>query len=156
MDTYLEDQIEAANLSNEQLSLIMVDIDHYKVINDNFGHTAGDYALTLFSGIIIKCTRKTDLVARFGGDEFIVILPTTDLVTAKFIAERIRQTVAETHIPPLDGVNIPSFTCSLGISTFPLHCDNKRSLIKTADIAMYKAKQSGRNCTVIYEKEFNN
>lgn len=153
LEPYLENQIEAANLSKQQLSVIMVDIDHFKNVNDTFGHHAGDQVLVIFSEVVLNCVRKTDLVARYGGEEFLVILPSTDTETTRTIAERIRQTVATTRIPPIDGKNIPTITCSLGISTYPVHCSCKDTLIKTSDIALYKAKQSGRNCTKVYDKE---
>jgi len=150
LDSYLDNQLEASRLSALDLSVIMIDIDHYKEVNDTFGHTAGDYILTVFSDVVLKCVRKSDLVARYGGDEFIVVLPSTTTETAYIIAERIRETLSSTFIPPFDGMSFPNISCSLGISTFPLHCNGKSTLIKTADRALYRAKSSGRNNTVIY------
>lgn len=147
LDPYLENQIEAANLTSQQVSLLMVDMDHFKIVNDTYGHIAGDYILTIFAELVLKCIRKTDLIARYGGDEFIVVLPSTNTETAEIIAKRIIDTVAQAQIPSLGGVEIPSITCSVGISTYPDHCSSKNDLIKTSDIALYSAKQSGRNCT---------
>ncbi len=155
LDTFLDSQIELANHSSDYLSLIILDIDHFKRVNDNYGHAAGDHILALFAQLIVKCTRTTDLVARFGGEEFIVVLPSTTVDTAYGIAERIRQTVEGAYMPPYDGVDLPSISCSLGVSTFPIFCDNKEDLIKTADIALYRAKESGRNRTVIFEPSMN-
>jgi diguanylate cyclase (GGDEF)-like protein len=155
LDTFLDTQIELTNHSRDYLSLIILDIDHFKRINDTYGHAAGDHILALFAQLIVKCTRVTDLVARFGGEEFIVVLPSTTLETTYGIAERIRQTVESAYMPPYDGVDLPSITCSLGVSTFPIFCDSKDDLIKTADLALYKAKQTGRNRTVIYENNLN-
>lgn len=152
LDTFLDNQIELTSHSNDYLSLIMLDIDHFKNVNDTYGHAAGDHILALFAQLIVKCTRVTDLVARFGGEEFIVVLPSTTIETAQGIAERIRQTVEKAYMPPYGGVDLPSISCSLGVSSFPLFCDNKEDLIKTADTALYKAKQSGRNCSIVYEK----
>jgi diguanylate cyclase (GGDEF)-like protein len=152
LDTFLDNQIELTSHSNDYLSLIMLDIDHFKSVNDTYGHAAGDHILALFAQLIVKCTRVTDLVARFGGEEFIVVLPSTTIDTAQGIAERIRQTVEQAYMPPYGGVDLPSISCSLGVSSFPLFCDNKDDLIKTADTALYKAKQSGRNCTVVYDR----
>lgn len=151
LDPYLEKQIDVARLANQHLSLIMVDMDHFKAINDTFGHAAGDHVLELFAGLMLHCTRKTDLTARYGGDEFLIVLPATDTETAEVIAERILQTIGETRIPPFDGMIIPSVTCSIGISTFPVHCGSKESLMKTADIALYRAKHAGRNCISVYK-----
>ncbi len=150
LEPYLENQMEVAALSEQHLSVIMVDIDHFKKINDTYGHAAGDHVLTFFSELLLRCTRKTDLVSRYGGEEFLIVLPSTTVETAVSIAERIRNTVSETYIPPMDGTVIPSITCSLGISTYPVHCDTKHSLVKTSDAALYKAKQSGRNCVRVH------
>lgn len=150
LDPYLENQIAAASLSKQQISLIMVDMDHFKAINDTYGHVAGDHVLSLFAQLVLKCVRKTDLIARYGGDEFIVVLPSTDTETAGIIAERIRQTVSEAYIPPIEGVSLPSISCSVGVSTYPVHCSSKDDLIRTSDIALYRAKQSGRNQTIVY------
>lgn len=152
LEPYLENQIEAANLSNQQISAIMVDMDHFKLINDNYGHSVGDYVLTVFAQLILKCVRKTDMVARVGGDEFIVVLPSTRTETAEVIAERIRREVAEARIPPYNGIVIPPISCSVGVSTYPVFCDSKDSLIRTSDVALYNAKQAGRNCIRTYFK----
>lgn len=149
LDSYLENQIEAAALSEQPLSIIIIDLDHFKSINDTYGHTAGDHVLRVFAEIALKCIRKTDLMARYGGEEFMVVLPSTPTDTAVSVAERIRHTISETHIPEFDGIQIPCISCSLGVSTYPSYCNNKNSLIKTADLALYRAKQSGRNRCVV-------
>ncbi|MCX7746106.1 MAG: GGDEF domain-containing protein [Clostridia bacterium] len=153
IDPYLEKEIEAAHISGGELSVIMVDIDHFKKVNDTYGHPAGDHVLVFFSRLLMKCIRKSDLVSRYGGEEFIVVLPSTDLETAETIAERIRQTVASMPVPPLEDLQIHSITCSLGVATYPVHSDNKESLVKAADIALYKAKASGRNRVIIYSRD---
>jgi diguanylate cyclase (GGDEF)-like protein len=155
LETYLESQLEATKLSSQQLSLIMLDIDLFKNINDTYGHIAGDYVLSIFSTFVLKCIRKSDLAARYGGEEFVVVLPYTNANIAMIIAERIRHTVESTPFPPLDCLIIPQITCSLGVSTFPINCSNRDELIRTADLALYKAKQSGRNCTKIYDPSFS-
>jgi len=153
LEPYLENQIEAANLSNQQVSAIMIDIDHFKRINDTYGHAVGDYVLTVFSQLISKCVRKTDLIARYGGDEFIVILPSTDTATAGIIAERIREDVCKVRIPPYKDTILPPISCSVGVSTYPKDCSTKDDLIRTSDLALFKAKQAGRNCMRIYQNE---
>lgn len=153
LDPFLESEIDAAKKENQQISVIMVDMDHFKEINDTYGHIVGDHVLTIFAQVVLKCIRKTDIIARYGGDEFIVVLPDTDTETAKSVAERIREDVSETYIPPIDGVVISSIHCSVGISTYPVHCDSKNSLIKTSDLALYMAKKSGRNCTKVFQNE---
>lgn len=153
LDPFLESEIDAAKKDNQKVSVIMVDMDHFKEINDSYGHIVGDHVLTIFAQVVLKCIRKTDIIARYGGDEFIVVLPNTDTDTAKSVAERIREDVSETYIPPVDGVVISSIHCSVGISTYPVHCDSKNSLIRTSDLALYMAKRSGRNCTMVYQNE---
>lgn len=153
LDPFLESEIDAAKKDNQQISVIMVDMDHFKEINDTYGHIVGDHVLTIFAQVVLKCIRKTDIIARYGGDEFIVVLPNTDTETATTVAERIREEVSETYIPPTDGVVISSIHCSVGISTYPVHCDSKNSLIKTSDLALYMAKKSGRNCTKVFQKD---
>lgn len=153
LDLFLESQIEAADKDKTPVSIIMVDLDHFKEINDNNGHDVGDHILTIFAHVILKCVRKTDIIARYGGDEFIVVLPNTDTETAKLIADRIRKDVESEPITPVNGVVINSISCSVGVSTYPVHCDSKTNLIKTSDIALYEAKRSGRNRTIVYSLE---
>lgn len=153
LDPFLDNEIDAAKKENQQISVIMVDMDHFKEINDTYGHIVGDHVLTIFAQVVLKCIRKTDIIARYGGDEFIVVLPNTDTDTAKSVAERIREDVSEKYIPPIDGVVISSIHCSVGISTYPVHCDSKNSLLRTSDLALYMAKRSGRNCTKVYQNE---
>lgn len=151
LDPFLDSEIDAAKKDHQQISVIMVDMDHFKEINDTYGHIVGDHVLTIFAQVVLKCIRKTDIIARYGGDEFIVVLPNTDTETARSVAERIREDVSEAYIPPIDGVVISSIHCSVGISTYPVHCDSKNSLIKTSDLALYMAKKSGRNCTKVFQ-----
>lgn len=153
LEPFLDSEIDNARKDNRKVSVIMVDMDHFKRINDTYGHVIGDHVLTIFAQVVLKCIRKSDIIARYGGDEFIVVLPDTDTETAKSVADRIRKDVSETYIPPIDGVVISSIHCSVGISTFPVHCDSKSSLIKTSDLALYMAKRSGRNCTRVYHNE---
>lgn len=155
LEVYLENQIEATNISKDNLSVIMMDIDHFKKVNDKYGHTVGDAVLLVFAQVILRCIRKTDLVARYGGEEFIAILPATDTKTAVSIAERIRESIATEPMPKLNDIVVPSITCSLGVATYPIHADNKNNIIKVADIALYKAKQGGRNRVEIYNSELD-
>lgn len=151
LDPFLESEIASANKLNNQVSMIMVDMDHFKDINDTYGHVLGDHVLTIFAQVVLKCIRKTDVIARYGGDEFIVVLPCTDTDTAHSIAERIRQEVDAAHIPSLDDTVISSISCSVGVSTYPTLCNSKSNLIRTSDHALYEAKHSGRNCTIVYK-----
>ncbi|MEO6623377.1 MAG: sensor domain-containing diguanylate cyclase [Burkholderiaceae bacterium] len=123
------------------LSLVIVDVDHFKLINDTYGHAAGDVVLQTIATLLIKSARNVDMVARIGGEEFAVVLPNTDGTSAMMVAERMRAAVADEAWP-----NAP-LTISLGIATL-LNLETASSLFVRADKAMYVAKESGRNCVV--------
>ncbi len=150
LDAYIEDEITNSAISKNQLSIIMIDIDFFKKVNDNFGHSVGDFILTHFAEIIMRGIRKTDMAARYGGEEFTVVLPSTGIETATVIAERVRQLVADTPIPQYSGLSIPPITCSLGVACYPDHAKDREYLIQAADSALYDAKNSGRNCVKVY------
>jgi len=136
--------------SSSNLSIIMVDIDHFKKVNDTFGHAGGDKVLHEI-GFLLKNSvrRQDDTVARYGGEEFVLVLPGAPLEATSTIAERIRQTVANT---PIDiGPSQIHLTISLGISNFPIHrAKSKEELVKMADQALYEAKRGGRNRVCIF------
>jgi len=120
--------------------------------NDTYGHNAGDAVLVTFARVILRCLRQTDLVARYGGEEFIAILPSSDTKNAYDIAERIRESIAAEPMPKINDVQLPNISCSFGVSTYPTHAKNKNDLIKAADIALYKAKQAGKNRVITYSE----
>ncbi len=124
-------------------SLVIMDIDHFKKVNDTFGHLVGDLAIKHVADLIKKNTRLSDYVFRYGGDEFAVILPDTDVKGSKELAERLRKTV---EITPLEfnGKSL-SMTLSLGTSTFQDHVDSME-LVQEADMRLYESKNKGRNC----------
>ena len=153
LDPYLEGEVSAAKKEGKPISIIMADLDHFKEINSTYGNVVGDHILSIFALTILKCLRKTDIIARYGGDEIIVVLPDTDSETAGLLAEKMREEVARAYIPPIDDVVISSIHCSIGVSTYPALCDNKDSLISTSEIALYMAKRFGRNCTKVYREE---
>jgi diguanylate cyclase (GGDEF)-like protein len=131
------------------LSLVMVDIDHFKKVNDTFGHTEGDQVLCKISSLLKSSVRKKDTVARYGGEEFILILPETGLEASFVIAERIRRLIENTLFEV--GQAQVNLTVSMGISNFPSHrAKSKEELIKMADQALYDAKRGGRNKVCIY------
>lgn len=127
----------------EPVSLLMIDIDHFKKINDNFGHPTGDLVLKKIANILLKMTRKIDTVARYGGEEFVLLLLNTDKKQAVNMAERIRKTV-ETARFEFDGKKIP-VTLSLGMATTPMDAKSKKEMIEFADKALYHSKRNGRN-----------
>jgi len=134
------------------LSLIMLDIDHFKQYNDKHGHTMGNRILTEIARIMKENVRDVDTVVRYGGEEFAVVLPSTDTDEAFHVAERIRRVVEGFVFNTPDGVP-SSATVSMGIACFPKEAKNKSELISHADLALYKAKQSGRNKVCVYEED---
>jgi diguanylate cyclase (GGDEF)-like protein len=143
-DERLALETQKAFRSGGPLSLIMVDIDHFKKVNDTFGHTEGDKVLREISYLLRTSVRKKDVVARYGGEEFVLILPEAGAEESLAIAERIRQTV---EMKPFDvGAVKLKLTVSLGISRFPDdRPGTKEELVRMADLALYDAKRAGRN-----------
>jgi len=144
--------ISNAKRRNDKVGFLMIDIDHFKQVNDTYGHKAGDTVLQKIAKLIAHSIRQSDILIRYGGEEFLVILQNIkDLNDVEKVAEKIRQSVEQTEID-LGDVSIKK-TASLGISIFPDHCDDGNECIKRADIALYKAKESGRNRIVVYKKD---
>ena len=135
------EEIERARRYNTDLSVIIVDVDKFKSLNDDFGHLLGDEVLRQVSSLLSRQIRKSDVVCRYGGEEFVILLPQTPFEQAMHVAEKLRRTVAEWQFP---GVPRP-ITISGGISMFPDHGSARDELVKAADAALYAAKQSGRN-----------
>ncbi|MGD0918115.1 MAG: sensor domain-containing diguanylate cyclase [Thermodesulfobacteriota bacterium] len=134
------------------LSLVMVDIDHFKRVNDTFGHLDGDKVLCEIASLLKNALRKKDTVARYGGEEFVLILPGAGLEESTMIAERIRRLVEKNPVQ-IGQVQI-NLTVSLGVSNFPIHRPrSKEELVKMADMALYEAKGGGRNKVCIFSPE---
>ncbi len=151
---YFEERLameaQKAFFSGSFLSLVMVDIDHFKKVNDTFGHTEGDKVLKEIGSLLKASVRKKDTVARYGGEEFVLILPEAGLEEAAMISERIRQLVEKTLFDV--GEAHLHLTVSLGIATFPSHHPRtKEDLVKMADQALYDAKRGGRNRVCFYQ-----
>ncbi len=143
---FLGDEMKIARRYGHPLALLMLDLDHFKMVNDQYGHPAGDYVLKEFSVLLRQSVRESDVVARTGGEEFAVILPRADRAEADEFSRRIRQTVAE-HPFEIGQVRI-KITCSIGQSCFGQDFDvtGPKELVCFADQALLAAKQSGRNC----------
>jgi diguanylate cyclase (GGDEF)-like protein/PAS domain S-box-containing protein len=135
----IEREIERAQRYNKPLSMIMFDIDHFKKVNDTYGHVVGDYVLKTLAKIVRGAIRKIDYLVRWGGEEFLIILPESNLDKAQALAERIRQ-IIENHT--FD--NVGKITISLGVAEFK-EGDTEDTLIKNSNGAMLKAKGKGRN-----------
>ncbi len=139
----LLDEIKRAARFKRSLALIMVDIDHFKLLNDNYGHQTGDDVLRHVAAILRRAVRTHDLPVRYGGEEFALVLPETDMTGAVAVAERIRRSIENDYLE-VSGV-VLKITASFGVSVFPDCADDMDSLIKAADVAMYWSKEHGRN-----------
>ncbi|MBP7263610.1 MAG: diguanylate cyclase [Spirochaetia bacterium] len=148
--TVLMERMEQSSLSGRPLSVVMMDIDHFKKFNDTYGHSCGDVVLKQVAQLIQSHIRGNDVAARYGGEEFCLLLPDTDLSVAAKIAERIRQSVGATVIE-YEGQKLNVFI-SLGVAQFDSSRDlSGKSLIDRADKALYRSKQEGRNRVSVSE-----
>jgi diguanylate cyclase len=144
----LNSQRDAAVAESRNMALLYIDIDHFKQINDRFGHAGGDQVLVELSAILRRMARSKDIVTRKGGEEFTMLLADCPLVKAAEVAERIRKSV-EAHEFHLSHHNSARITLSIGVSAIPETTDAEDKLLDQADAAMYRAKQSGRNRVVM-------
>jgi diguanylate cyclase (GGDEF)-like protein len=131
-----------------KLCVVMIDIDHFKAVNDRFGHQVGDLVLKEFSNLLKNRTRTTDILSRWGGEEFIILLPATSVSNGGIIAEKMRAAVAETMFE-----KIGHMTASFGVSEVKLNETLDQESILNADKALYQSKTNGRNQVTIYEKD---
>lgn len=146
----LQIETERAQRYETPLAVLMIDIDDFKRLNDHFGHTYGDQALRHVAGILMDSVRKIDVAGRYGGEEFLVILPQTGMVTAFDVAERIRKSVAESSARD-ENDGAAAFTVTIGLASWP-HPDikSKAALLQAADKAMYDGKGKGKNRVEIH------
>ncbi|WP_298623262.1 diguanylate cyclase [uncultured Legionella sp.] len=151
LEDYMFKQIHQADRSKSVLSVMMMDLDHFKKLNDTYGHDAGDAALKEFGKVIMSDIRISDLAARFGGEEFIVVLYDTDADSARIRAEHIRNAVSMIQIR-YGAQIVGPITVSIGISEYPKEGQTIETLIENADRALYFAKNNGRNRVVLYSE----
>lgn len=145
LNTHLENTVRNALANSKPLSLMIMDMDHFKSVNDTYGHDVGDQVLKQLADIIVKTTRSADLVARFGGEEFVVLMPETDEKEARDAAERLRKRVESTPFIITHEVGQITKTLSIGVSYLDFMGDSCEALLKRADEALYRAKNGGRN-----------
>lgn len=150
MEDFLTKEISRSKRNNKEIAILMCDIDHFKEFNDNYGHEAGDIVLKEISSSIQKMTRSSDVVCRYGGEEFLILLFETGLETAKTRAEIIRNSVGHKHVH-YKSKSLGSISISIGISVFPLDGIVPDDLINAADKALFFAKKSGRNKIIVYQ-----
>jgi two-component system cell cycle response regulator len=148
METHLAALAEQAAQRGKPLSVLILDIDFFKSINDGHGHDAGDDVLREFSVRIRKSIRNIDLACRYGGEEFVIVMPETDIAVAGMVAERIRRRIATEAFPIQQGAKSLEVTISIGIASLGSGGDTAAAMLKRADTALYRAKRDGRNRVV--------
>ena len=142
-DERIHEEIDRSQRYGRPLVLLLLDIDHFKKVNDSYGHPAGDAVLRRVADICRASIRTLDLVARFGGEEFAILLPETDIPGALQLAERIREEIAAS--PVVYGPHTIQVTASLGVAATENGDRDSEQLLKAADEMLYAAKQGGRN-----------
>jgi two-component system cell cycle response regulator len=144
MESHMRTLVEEALRIGKPFSILVTDIDHFKRVNDTYGHPGGDAVLKEFSARLQRNTRSIDLACRYGGEEFVVIMPDTEIENAWHVAERLRKCVADEPFPVSGHQAIP-VTASIGIACLEFTEDTPESILKRADQALYSAKREGRN-----------
>ncbi|HET6892078.1 MAG TPA: GGDEF domain-containing protein, partial [Pyrinomonadaceae bacterium] len=142
---FLLNEIRRARRYGSSVAALFLDLDDFKKVNDQHGHLVGSHVLMEMAAVILSSVRDTDALARYGGDEFVIVLPDTGIDLARAVAERIRSKISE-H-PFNGGRRLKlSLTASFGVATFPHHASSPQQLIACADTAMYEAKAASKNC----------
>ena len=153
-ETRLSQEVATAKRQNTDLCCIMTDVDHFKSVNDTYGHLAGDCVLKQVAQLIKNELREYDTACRYGGEEFIIILPFTAMKEAMFVAQRLRKTIEETKIDiseaKIENIKSINITISAGVSCFDSEKDNPQTFYQKADAALYDAKNAGRNRVIAF------
>lgn len=147
MEETLDRELSRCKRSGEEIGVMIFDVDNFKSYNDSNGHDAGDFVLTEISRLIHAHLRKGDVACRYGGEEFVVIMPGAPVEAVMERADRIRRTVEE-HEFVYKGQSLEKVTVSIGVSSHPVHGEAVEEVVKAADSALYQAKQAGRNRVV--------
>ncbi|MCW0233254.1 MAG: GGDEF domain-containing protein [Ferrovibrio sp.] len=147
LEEVAETEIARSRRHQTPLSLLLLDIDHFKLVNDQYGHAAGDAALRQFAAAARRCLRREDIFGRLGGEEFCALLPNTAVAGAAQLAERIRQSVADLAVDA--GGHRLSLKVSIGVASLGSHGNTWHELVHQADTAMYAAKRAGRNRVIV-------
>ena len=151
-DERVVDEVSRASRYNRPLTLVMIDIDHFKTFNDSYGHSAGDEALRILTSIMRSSFRQSDLTARYGGEEFVVILPETDSTVAAEKVDKLRQLIESTPIPISGQGAVERLTISAGLACFPEDGPSAAQILDAADRRLFSAKRQGRNRIVSKER----
>jgi diguanylate cyclase (GGDEF)-like protein len=152
LDETLPREMDRAQRLSAPLCVVMLDIDGFKQFNDSFGHGPGDSLLREFAKILRKHLRKSDISCRYGGDEFVLVMPDSSIADTQERVEQIRRLLDELQHTQYGEQSLDTITLSAGIASMPDHGKTESELLKAADEAMYTAKQGGRNRVVIYQK----
>jgi diguanylate cyclase (GGDEF)-like protein len=150
----LGEEILRAKRYNRELSLVILDIDNFKLFNDNYGHQTGDMVLKSTSELITRAIRSIDIVSRYGGEEFCIIMPDTSENNGRVFIDRLRNEIADFRFKSQNMQKEVSITVSVGCSVFPHHATTSDRLIYCADMALLKAKSLGRNKAIMYQSDF--
>jgi two-component system, cell cycle response regulator len=148
METHLGMLVEQSAERGKPITVLVLDIDYFKAINDSYGHDAGDDVLREFALRMRKATRNIDLACRYGGEEFVIVMPETDMAVATMVAERLRRRIASEPFAIQQGARHLEVTISIGIAALSAADDNAATILKRADRALYRAKRDGRNRVV--------
>jgi len=153
---YFEQQLDLefkrAERRRQKFALLMIDIDHFKRLNDTYGHHVGDQVLREVASILVKDMREVDTVARYGGEEFVIVLPETSETAALYVSERLRRAVEQAKFFTGSPHPIQHLTISVGVAVYDRDARFKRDLIESSDAALYAAKHEGRNRTISYSE----
>ncbi len=156
LNNRLRQILSQAQREQVQVACLFLDFDHFKRINDTLGHDAGDQLLQAIAQRLTSAVRESDTVARLGGDEFVIVLPDLDPAHATFEVMTVIERIRESFMAPFRLANqVPTLTCSIGVSIYPLDAQDAATLIKQADTAMYAAKEAGRNAYRFYTADMN-
>ena len=146
LEEYVTTLVATSQRRQSTFAVLMLDLDYFKQVNDTFGHEAGDKVIKTLADLLLKSVRGSDMVVRYGGEEFLIVLQDTNMETALAVADKIRCRVEETKIP-LTGTILQK-TISIGVASFPADSDTFWQVVKFADVALYEAKKQGRNRVV--------
>jgi len=147
LETALESAVSRAKRHRFDLSVIFLDVDHFKQFNDRFGHKVGDEVLRVVARVLLSTVRAEDVAGRYGGEEFLVVLPDIDLAGSVTVAERIRTAVRALNLP------LPPVTISLGVATLEAQSSSVAALVAKADRALYVSKRSGRDRVTHFDRD---
>ena len=151
LEEYVETLVASVQRKRTQAAILMLDLDYFKMVNDTYGHDAGDAVLKALSSLLTQSVRASDLVIRYGGEEFLIILIDSEGVAADNVAEKIRLAVENLQVQ-VAGITLQK-TISIGIADFPTDSETFWQAVKFADVALYQAKERGRNRVIRFSPE---